>query len=307
MAIIRIEKVFYGVEDLATCTRFYDDVGLERVRADADEALFRTPANQFVVLRKADDPRLPAVVGEGQGIREVIWGVAQEADLAEIRAELAKDREVRVDDEGTLHTFDVTGYAIGFMVAKPTSVEAPRHAVNTPGQVERYSENVKIYGRAKPTRLIHVALDIPKEGRQAANDFYTQRLGFKPIDQSLPMGTFMQCEGDVEHHNLLLCHRTDRISTNHVALEVRDFDEVIEGGNYLTDQGWKESRRLGRHTLGSNVFRMFHAPCGGRIEYAHDMDRMGKEFKTRVWEQSPPHHLWMVKFPGDPGREPPGG
>jgi hypothetical protein len=47
---------------------------------------------------------------------------------------------------------------------------------------------------------------------------------------------------------------------------------------------------------------MFHAPCGGRIEYAHDMDRMTKDFKTRVYEQTPPHHLWMVRFPGDAER-----
>ena len=303
MAIIRIERIIYGVDDLATCTRFYDDVGLECVRAEADETVFRTPANQFVVLRKADDPRLPAPCGEAQGIREMVWGVDSEAGLEKIRAELAKDREVQVDGEGTLHSRDVTGYAIGFTLAKATPAVASRRPTNSPGKVERYSEDVKAYGRAKPTRLIHVAMDIPVAGHEAANDFYTERLGFKPIDRPLPMGTFMQCEGDVEHHNLLLCHRPDRNATNHVALEVRDFDEVIEGGNYLTDRGWKESRRLGRHTLGSNVFRMFHAPCGGRIEYAHDMDRMGKEFKTRVWEKTPPHHLWMVKFPGDTGRE----
>jgi Glyoxalase/Bleomycin resistance protein/Dioxygenase superfamily len=303
MAIIRIEKVFYGVDDVATCTRFYDDVGLECMEAGGGRTLFRTPVNQFVALLKADDPRLPPSPGEPQGIREVIWGVDSEAGLNEIRAELGKDREVRVDGEGTLHCRDVTGYAIGFTLANVTPLEVARRSANSPDKIERYSEDVKAYERAKPTRLIHVAMDIPVAGHEAANDFYTERLRFKPIDRPLPMGTFMQCEGDIEHHNLLLCHRTDRISTNHVALEVRDFDEVIEGGNYLTDRGWKESRRLGRHTLGSNVFRMFHAPCGGRIEYAHDMDRMSKEFQPRVYEKTPAHHLWMLKFPGDPGRE----
>jgi catechol 2,3-dioxygenase-like lactoylglutathione lyase family enzyme len=303
MAITRIEKIIYGVDDVAACARFYDDVGLECVRAGVDEAVFRTPVDQFVVLRKGDDPRLPEAVGEAPGIREVIWGVDSQSGLEVIRAELAKDREVKVDTDGTLHSHDVTGYAIGFTVARPgTPINEPPRSANSPGKVERYSEAFKPYGRAKPTRLIHVSMDIPAAGHEAANDFYTERLHFKAIDRPLPMGTFMQCEGDLEHHNLLLCHRTDRRSTNHVALEVRDFDEVIEGGNYLTDRGWKESRRLGRHTLGSNVFRMFHAPCGGRIEYAHDMDRMSKDFKTRVWEKTPPHHLWMLKFPGDAER-----
>jgi catechol 2,3-dioxygenase-like lactoylglutathione lyase family enzyme len=152
-------------------------------------------------------------------------------------------------------------------------------------------------------RIIHAALDIRAEGRQGANDFYTERLGFRAIDRVKPMGTFMQCEGDIEHHNFLLCHRPDRVSINHIALEVRDIDEVIEAGNFMTAQGWKESRRLGRHNLGSNVFRMFHAPCGGRIEFAADMDRMDKTFEPRVWEETPPHHLWMLKFPGDAERD----
>ena len=29
------------------------------------------------------------------------------------------------------------------------------------------------------------------------------------------------------------------------------------------------------------------------------MDRMDKSFKTRVWEKSAPHHVWILKFPGD--------
>jgi catechol-2,3-dioxygenase len=303
MAIIRIERIIYGVEDLETCVRYFGDVGLESIRTAPDEGLFRTPVNQFLVLRKADDPRLPPPCGEPQGVREIVWGVDSESDLNAIRSELAKDRDVQVDAEGTLHTRDVTGYAIAFTVARVAPLAETRRPANSPGHVERHSEDFKPYGRAHPTRLIHLAMDIPKAGHEAANRFYMERLGFKAIDRPLPMGTFMQCEGDIEHHNLLLCHRPDRMATNHIALEVRDFDEVIEGGNYLTERGWKESRRLGRHTLGSNVFRMFHAPCGGRIEYAHDMDRMGKEFKTRVWTETPPHHVWMLKFPGDPERQ----
>jgi len=143
------------------------------------------------------------------------------------------------------------------------------------------------------------SLDAPKASHEAANEFYLRRLRFRAIDDSRPVGIFMQCEGDLMHHNLLFVHRSDRTGTNHMAIEVRDFDEVVEAGNYMTERGWKESRRLGRHTLGSNVFRFFHSPCGGRIEFAHDMDRMDSNWKTRVWEKAPPHHLWMVKFPGD--------
>ena len=84
----------------------------------------------------------------------------------------------------------------------------------------------------------------------------------------------MQAEGDWEQHTFLLSHRPDTLGINHTAYEVRDIDEVIEGGNYMLAQGWEEARVLGRHTVGSNVFRFFHAPCGGRVEYAADMSRV---------------------------------
>jgi hypothetical protein len=303
MAILRIEGIRYGVEDVPACTRFFTDVGLEAVVAGPDLAVFRTPIGQIVELRHLSDSALPPAVGEAVGIREMIWGVNDQAGVDAIRHELAKDRSVTVDGNGTAHSIDDTGYGIAFRVADVRPLAERELAHNTPTRIHRMNDMIPVYGRARPVRLMHIAMDIPGDGHEAVTDFYLSRLGFKAIDRLLPMGTFMQCEGDLQHHNLLLCHRTNRASTNHVCLEVWDHDEVIEGGNYMTDQGWKEARRLGRHTIGSNVFRFFQAPCGGRIEFAADMDRIDKSFKTRVWEKSPPHHLWMLKFPGDgPGQ-----
>jgi hypothetical protein len=303
MAILRIEGVRYGVEHLPTCTRFFTDVGLEPAVAEPAVSTFRTPVGQTVELRHLDDPALPPAVGEVTGIREMIWGVSDQAGLDAIRQELARDRPVSVDADGTVHSRDLTGYGIAFRIADIRPLAEREHARNTPTRIGRLNDMTTVYGRAHPVRLVHIAMDVPAEGHEAATDFYLNRLGFKAVDRIVPMGTFMQCEGDLQHHNLLLCHRTNRASTNHLCMEVWDHDEVIEGGNYLTEQNWKEARRLGRHTIGSNVFRFFQAPCGGRIELAADMDRIDKSFKTRVWEKSPPHHLWLLKFPGDaPGQ-----
>jgi catechol 2,3-dioxygenase-like lactoylglutathione lyase family enzyme len=302
MAILRIESVIYGVEDVEACTRFYGDVGLEQLEASPGGALFRTPVHQHVAIRRLDDPALPPPVSPGSGIREIVWGVDTREGLEAIGRELSLDREVRVDADGTLHSRDMTGFGIAFRLADVVPAPDWVRDYNGPTRIDRVNREVVAHGRPQPVRLIHIAMDVPKEGHDAANDFYIRRLRFKPIDDSKPVGIFMQCEGDLFHHNLLLVHRTDRASTNHLAIEVRDFDEVIEAGNFMTDRGWKESRRLGRHTLGSNVFRFFQSPCGGRIEFVHDMDRMDKSWKTRVWETPPPHHLWMVKFPGDTGR-----
>lgn len=302
MAIVRIEEVIYGVEDLAACERFFGDAGLDLAASGPQVVSFRTPVNQFLHLRLVGDAALPAPVSPGPNIREIVWGVDSTASLDEIEGELAKDRPVTRGADGSVHSRDESGYGLGFKLAHPVVVPIePRHT-NLMTDNHRINTGVKPHGRPRPQRIIHVAVDIHKEGREKANSFYTDRLRFRPIDRVLPMGTFMQCEGDIEHHNFLLCHRPDQVSVNHIALEVRDVDEVIEGGNYMSEHGWKESRRLGRHNLGSNVFRMFHAPCGGRIEFAFDMDRMDKTFVPRVWEQTPQHHLWMLKFPGDTER-----
>lgn len=68
-------------------------------------------------------------------------------------------------------------------------------------------------------RMLHVALDIPKVGCEDAIEFYLKRLNFRPIDRVMDTGTFMQCEGDIEHHNLFLCFRPYKIGFNHVAIE----------------------------------------------------------------------------------------
>lgn len=296
MAIDRLESVVYGVTDVAECVRFFDDFGLEQVEAGANGATFRTPVNQFVHLRRADDPSLPPALEEGSTLREAIWGVDTQDALDALAADLAGDREVAEDADGGIHFRDESGWPVGFTVSEPVEIDVEFRTSNVTGRVGRWNQEVTGYGRARPLRICHLALNIPKEGREKAEAFYIERLNFRAVDRVLKMGTFMQCEGDWDQHNFLLCHRPNAYGVNHTAYEVRDFDEVIEGGNFMLAQGWEEARVLGRHTVGSNVFRFFHAPCGGRVEYAADMSRVDESYETpRVWEETPPHHVWILK------------
>src|SRR5262245_57657195 len=296
MAITRIEALTFGVLDLAACVRFFGDAGLERVETGETGATFGTPEHQFIHLRMADDSGLPPPAAGAPTIREVVWGVDSARALEEIGAELSKDRTVSKDSEGVLHARDNTGFGIAFGMTAPQAADVgSQRRYNMLHSVNRWNEPLTSYQRPRPMRLLHVTLDIPKERYEAAIDFYISRLRLRAIDEVLDTGTFMQCEGDVEHHNLFLCFRPDKAGFNHVAVEVRDFDEVMEGGNYMIERGWKESRVVGRHTLGSNVYRFFHCPAGGRIELAADMDRMDKSFQTRTWAKNPGHHIGSLK------------
>ncbi len=310
MAIERIESVTYGVDDIDECVRFFSDFGLSLREHAPERAVLTTQVGQTVVLRPIGDPDLPPSVEPGNpGIREVVWGVDSQEALDALVEGLRTDREVTVDADGVAHTVDETGYGVGLAVTEPEHLDFDVRKYNSRGRVERWNESHQAIPQIRPIRICHVALNIPKEGRWEAMHFYTDRLNFRATDIVKPMGVFMQIEGDDDQHNFLLCHRPDRAGTNHTSYEVSGFDDVIEGGNHMIEKGWREARRLGRHTVGSNVFRFVHCPAGGRVEYAADMDRVDDSYGPNVHETTPPHHIWVLETNRDaergtfPGRE----
>ena len=304
MGICRIEEVHYGVEDVAECVSFFDDFGLIRAPGtDGDDdtpttATYLTPVGQRIRFSGRQDPRLPPALEPGSSVREMIWGVDSEADLARLGDAVAADREVIADADGSVHFTDESGFGVGLCVARRDPAQIAYRGTNATGHEGRVNAPLARLGRAHPFRACHVALFIASDGWQRAVAFYSDRLGFRITDQLLDMGTFMQAENDFDQHTLLLGHRADRTGINHLAFEVANFDEVVEGGNHMVARGWKEARRLGRHTIGSNVFRFFMAPCGGRVEYAADMDRVDADYGPNIYEERPPHHMWMLTTNG---------
>jgi len=302
MGIQRIESVIYSVDDLATCVRFFTDLGLTLIEQEDERAVFETLIGQTVQLRAGGATEgLPASVeASNNTIREVVWGADSEAELAGFVAALGADREVTRDAGGVWHTGDETGFGVGLTVAGPAKIDSvERRVANVTGHVNRWNQALSSVGAVRPLRMCHVALNIPKAGRDEAVAFYVDRLGFIPTDIVKPMGVFMRVPGDADQHNFLLCHRPDRAGVNHVSFEVPGFDDVIEGGNAMIEKGWQEARRLGRHTVGSNVFRFVHSPSGGRVELAADMDRVDDTYGPNVHETAPPHHIWTLRTSRD--------
>jgi hypothetical protein len=103
-----------------------------------------------------------------------------------------------------VHTVDEAGFGVGLAVsaAKPWHGDYP--AVNRAGAEGRWNRPVQHPGRVRSIRLCHVALNIPKAGRQQAVAFYTERLGFVPADRVRDVRVFMRAPGDTDHHTLLL-------------------------------------------------------------------------------------------------------
>ena len=117
MTILRIEEMTYGVEDIIKCSEFLETWGLQKVSIKDNIALFKTYENQLIRLRFMNDPLLPPSYEEGPTMREVIWGVDNQTTLDEIESELSKDREVKKDNDGKLHSYDDRQNYLGFQIA----------------------------------------------------------------------------------------------------------------------------------------------------------------------------------------------
>jgi catechol 2,3-dioxygenase-like lactoylglutathione lyase family enzyme len=287
MKISRIESLVYGVEDLQAGIRYFEDWGVPVVEKRAGGADFRLPSGQTILVRRASDPSLPATAENGSTLREIVWGVDGTSSLKAIGAQLARDREVKTDRNGTLHSRDECGFAIAFRERRAAKKAPARKApprMNRPFDPER---------RARPQRLGHVVYSTRMADLAPASRFYQERLGFR-LSDATPGGDFLRCSGTHDHHSVFLLARPDRRAFNHVAFEVSGLDEIILGGKFMVERGWKPDSPVGRHILGSNLFWYFNNPCGGRTEYYADMDQMDDKWKPRVWKTHPGFAMWTL-------------
>ena len=281
MTILGIDAVIYRVEDVAQGCRFFDDWGLARQADNTGGRVYETSSGSQVILRpgSSEDDAVEGV-DPGCAVREVVWGVMSGAGLETIARALGRDREVRVDPNGNLHSVDDSGIGIGFRPARHRTPQVARSPINAVGRRERIDRAGPSYDRARPLRIGHVVFAVPDI--EEAEAFYTERLGFRVSDRYVGRGVFMRCGSEGDHHNLLFLKAADgtaRIA--HLAFEVRDIHEVFGGGMYLGERGWKTAIGPGRHKVSSAYFWYFDNPCGGEVEYFTDMD-----YVTDAWEAS---------------------
>ena len=180
MNVTTLDAVTYGVDVLSTAKSFWNDFGLALREEDASRLLFSSEDQSTVEVRVTDDTALPTANVPGPGVRESIFGVASEADLSAIEAELSKDRPVRKDADGTIHTIDPLGFGIGFRITRCRKVTAPDPKFNMPGRVGRLNGRGKFYKSANPLEMTHVVYMVTDT--EIELDFYVRRLGFKVSD-----------------------------------------------------------------------------------------------------------------------------
>ena len=284
MSITNLESVTYGVLDLEESDRFWTDFGLAPV-FDQEHACFCAQDGSTIIVRAADDPDLPEPIEQGSTIREVVFGVADAEALTAVAAELAKDRDVREDADGTIHAIDPLGFPIAFRVSRRRPVKAPELRFNIPGRPDRINTRGRIFKAARPLELTHTVYMIDKP--ELIVPFYTERLGFQVSDSYPGRGYFMRGGASNHHHDLFVLNVGGQRGFHHVAFELGGIHELFGGGLNMTRLGWRTALGPGRHPISSCYFWYFHCPSGGAAEYDFDSDVVDERWVPGSFEQSP--------------------
>ena len=202
MSILGIDRITYGVEDVAKCRKFFLDWGLKLVRESGDALDFETLNGCEVHVRGIEDPTLPPAIEGGSTLREVVWGVASPADIDRLRKSLGADGHYAERFE-SLHTVDPNGLALAFRVTHKRKVDVKGVPINAWGQPGR-GVNLRstIYERAEPVEVGHVVFFTDRLAD--AERFYVDKLGFCVSDRYPGRGLFLRCAPEGGHHDLFL-------------------------------------------------------------------------------------------------------
>jgi catechol 2,3-dioxygenase-like lactoylglutathione lyase family enzyme len=290
LAILGIESLVYGVDDIPTCSRFWHDFGLIPMSRSDRESIFELPSGSRVVVRARHDCGVTEWF-EGNGAKLVVWGVDTEKNLESLVAGLERDRDVRRDPDGTAFTVGDDGIPFALRVWNKRSVVSAPDLVNAPGHIQRLNQHRKWRTRARPKTLNHVVFYSPDY--VGSFEFYRDRLGFRLSDHSEGFGAFARADGTHEHHSIFWL-RADasfapgRAGFMHAAFGLEDIDEVMLGANIMAERGWVSpiSKGLGglaRHRISSAIYYYVDNPNGGEAEYTCDSDYLDDNWVPRVW------------------------
>ena len=305
MAILGVESAIFGVDDLELCTRFWTDFGLTPLSQTADESVFEVASGSKIVVRRRGDPRLPTYYADKVGIHETIWGVDTQEALDALVADLSRDREVRLDDDGVAHLHCDDGMPIGLRVWRKRQVVSQPDPVNAPGAIRRLNLHRKWRRRALPKTINHVVFFV--HDYVGSLEFFIERLGFRYTDHSRGAGAFARADGANEHHSIFFVSTSlpvapDHPGFMHIAFGLEDIDELMLGVNQMDMRGWKNesvnsSGGLSRHRISSAIYYYFDNPNGGEAEYHVDTDYLDDNWTPRVWDWKFGSLLWATRTP----------
>jgi len=188
MSVLGIDEITHGVEDLESCRRFFIDWGLRlQEEVPAARLVFETLNGCRVIAVVANDPSLPPAMEAGSTLREVVWGVESEDDLARLAQHLSSQPGF-VQHDGRVGCTDPNGLAVRLQVTRKRPVEVESAEFNTWSRKSRINQASPAYERATPIEVGHVVFFV--QDVATCERFYIEHLGFAQSDRYPGRGSF---------------------------------------------------------------------------------------------------------------------
>lgn len=283
MNIIGPDALVFGVDDVAACTQYLIDYGLQPLDLSANGGRFEALDGTAIVIAHKDDPALASGFDTANMLRKTIYGVADASVVEEIAAELSKDREVKRLPDGSIEALDDMGFMLGFQVTVRRPLDLPSETVNAPGAAPQRPVNINgadANAQPLPRTLSHVVYLVPDAVKAEA--FYVERLGFTCTDRFTGVGPFLRPGGTADHHTLFLIETPPFMKgCEHFTFHLGGPTEVLQAGTRFVAKGYQSYWGPGRHVFGSNWFWYFNSPLGCHVEYDADMDLHDEQWMAR--------------------------
>ena len=286
MNIIGPDEIIFGVDSIKACTQYLLDYGLTINEQSKAGKRFEALDGTSIVIFEKNDPSLPPPLPTATMLRKSIYGVADQNTLDEIVAELKKDREVKILEDGSLETIDDSGFVLGFQITIRKSLDLPPELVNAPGSPEQRGVNVigaNQGAEALPRSLSHIVYFVPDS--EVFEKFYVERLKFVVTDRFKGAGAFLRPAGCRDHHTLFMLQTPEYMKgLEHLAFHMQGPTELMLAGSRMVGKGYESFWGPGRHKFGSNWFWYFNSPLATHFEYDADMDIHDDDWEPRVAE-----------------------
>lgn len=289
-----IDRITYGVEDMAEARRFLIDWGVTLVAETPELLQFATLDGSEIHVRPASDPTLAPAIEPGPTLREMVWSVPDQATLRGF-ADALRGQPGFEEQEDLVRARDPIGLQLGLRVSRRHPVDIKASPINGWESHLRVDEPSPVYDQAHPVNIGHVVLF--SNQLEASERFYCDQLGFTVSDRYPGRGVFLRCQPRGGHHDMFLLQTPDgKVGLNHIAFTVRDIHEVFGGGLHLSRCGWKTEIGPGRHPISSAYFWYVRTPCGALAEYYSNEDFVTENWHPRSFDPNPTLFAeWAVK------------
>jgi len=256
-----------------------DHVCLESEDPKALAAFYGQAAKMDVVERgggiwicEAEGRRMMFTKGRNRGIGFGAYAFDDAAALGAYRARLA-DHGFNVEPassswfgEGAFAIRDPDGNRLEFGVS-PAQKTGP--------------------AQTSEARLQHFV--IATDQCRSMRDFYVDILGFQIADEVYRDDgevTAAFLNSDDEHHAFAVFQAPEK-RFDHQAFEVRDWNDIRDWADHLSDMGILIDWGPGRHGIGNNLFIMIADPDGNWFEYSAEIENLAPDRAPGRWKHEP--------------------